>query len=152
MFERFSEHARNVLEMEGLEAQRMHHSYLGTEHLLLALVHEPEGHGHRALANLGVSYRKLRQALAELVKAGPDNEIPDVLHQTPRFKHVMGMAVEEARALKHAHIGTEHLLLALIRETDGVAMHVLTAMNIDPQNLRREVLRLLEEDAASNTP
>lgn len=148
MFERFTEHARRVLELEGLEAQRMHHSYLGTEHLLLALVREHDGHGHRALTNLGVSLKQVRAALAELVAVGPDQESPDVLHQSPRFKHVMAMALEEARALKKPHIGTEHLLLALLREPEGVAMKVLAKLNVKPEAVRDEVLRMLKEESA----
>ncbi len=146
MFERFTEHARDVLRLEGLEAQRMHHEHLGTEHLLLALVREPEGHGHRALENLGVTLKQLRRALDELVEPDPDTEIPDAFHQTPRARHVMAMAVEEARGHKDAHLGTEHLLLALLREPEGVAMQALAKLNLTAQTVGAEVQRLLREE------
>ena len=147
MFERFTDHARDVLRLEGLEAQRMHHEHMGTEHLLLALVREPEGHGHKALANLGVTLKQLRSALVELVGSDPDTEIPDAFHMTERARHVMSMAVEEARARKDAHQGTEHLLLALLRETEGVAMQVLAKLNLTAQTVGEEVERLLQEES-----
>ncbi len=143
MFERFTDHARDVLRLEGLEAQRMHHEHLGTEHLLLALVREPDGHGHKALENLGVTLKQLRRALRELVESGPDRAIPDAFHQTPQVKHVMAMALEEARGHKSSHLGTEHLLLALLREEDGVAMQVLAKVGLSGQAVHEEVERLL---------
>lgn len=146
MFEHFTKHAQRVLELEGVEAQKMHHTYLGTEHLLLALVREPEGHGHRALAKLGVSYKQLRQTVSELVKTGPDTYIPDGFHQTPHIKHVMATAVAEARKLKHGHIGTEHLLLALLEEPEGVALRAIQGLGLKPQAVREEVLATIEHD------
>ena len=146
MFERFTEHARDVLRLEGLEAQRMHHEHLGTEHLLVALVREREGHGHIALTNLGVTLKQLRGAVAELVAPDPDTDIPDAFHQTPQAKHVMAMAVEEARAHKDSHLGTEHLLLALLREPEGVAMKALAKLNLTAQAVGEEVQRLLREE------
>jgi len=146
LFERFTDHARDVLRLEGLEAQRMHHEHLGTEHLLLALVREPEGHGHKALANLGVTLKQVRHALRDLVGADSDTEIPTAFHQTPQAKAVMAMAVEEARAHKDAHLGTEHLLLALLREPDGVAMQALARLNLTGRAVHEEVERLLQEE------
>ncbi len=146
MFEHFTEHARDVLRLEGLEAQRMHHEHLGTEHLLLALVREPDGHGHKALANLGVTLKQLRNALREIVDADPDTEIPESFHQTPRVMHVMEMAIEEARAHKTADLGTEHILLALLREPEGVAMQVLARLNLTAQAVHNEVERILAEE------
>lgn len=148
MFERFTEHAKRVLELEGIEAQRMHHDYLGTEHLLLALIHEPEGHGHRALAKLGISLKQARAALAGVVQEGPHKELPKGFHLTPRAKHVMAMALEEARVLKSGHIGTEHLLLALLREPDGVAVHVLEKLGLSVEQIRSEVENMLKEERA----
>ena len=124
----------------------MHHEHLGTEHLLLALVREPQGHGHRALANLGVTLKELRRALGDLVADGPDTETPEAFHQTPQARHVMAMAVEEARGHKDAHLGTEHLLLALLREPDGVAMQVLAKLGLAGQAVREEVERLLRAE------
>jgi ATP-dependent Clp protease ATP-binding subunit ClpC len=149
MFERFTSHARRVLQLEGMEANRMHHAYLGTEHMLLALVREPEGHGHRALESVGLNLKQVRQAVAELVEEGPDTEIPDHFHQTPHIKHVMAVALEEARRLKHGHIGTEHLLLALLNEKDGVAVRALDKLDVRPEALRDEILDMLEKEHAA---
>ena len=146
MFEHFTEHARNVLRLEGLEAQKMHHEHMGTEHLLLALVREPEGHGHKALANLGVTLKQMRNALREVVGPDPDTEIPEPFHQTPRVMHVMKMAIEEARGHKDADLGTEHLLLALLREPEGIAMQVLAKLNLTAQSVHEEVERILQEE------
>ncbi len=150
MFERFTEHARNVLRLEGLEAQRMHHEHMGTEHLLLALMREPDGHGHKALENLGVTLKQLRHALRELVGADPDTEIPDSFHQTPRVMHVMSMAIEEAREHKDVELGTEHILLALLREPEGVAMQVLAKVHLTAQAVHDEIERLLREERGAH--
>lgn len=146
MFEHFTEHARRVLELEGIEAQRMHHDYLGTEHLLLGLIREPAGHGHRALESLGADLAHVREALAKLVDEGPETFIPDGFHLTERCRHVMELALEEARRLRHGHIGTEHLLLALLGEPDGVAMRVLAELNIAPEAVRDEVEAMLDKE------
>ena len=146
MFEHFTEHARNVLRLEGLEAQRMHHEHMGTEHMLLALVREPEGHGHRALENLGVTLKQMRRALRDLVGEDPDTEIPDSFHETSHVRHVMKMAIEEARVHKDPHLGTEHLLLALLREPEGVAMQVLAKLDLAADAVRQEIERMLQEE------
>jgi ATP-dependent Clp protease ATP-binding subunit ClpC len=146
LFERFTDHARDVLRLEGLEAHRMHHEHLGTEHLLLALVREPDGHGHQALENLGVTLKQLRGALKELLEDDPHTDTPEAYHLTPRAKHVMAMAVEEAREHKNADLGTEHLLLALLREPEGVAMQVLAKLNLTGQAVHDEVERILQEE------
>lgn len=147
MFEHFTEHARRALDFENMEAQRMHHAYLGTEHLLLGLIREPQGHGHRALENLGLSLKQVRQTVARLVEAGPDTDWPRGVCPTVHFRHVMEMAVEEARQLRHGHVGTEHLLLALLREPDGVAVRALAELGCEPQALRGEVLAMLAAEA-----
>lgn len=147
MFEHFTEHARRVLDLEGMEARRMHHSYLGTEHLLLALIDEPYGHGHRALEELGVTRKQVRDAVDELTEH--DDDSPDYYPQTPRVKHVMKLALEEARRLKSADIGTEHLLLALLGEPDGVAMRALQRIGIQAEDVRAKVLAMLEEESQS---
>jgi ATP-dependent Clp protease ATP-binding subunit ClpC len=149
MFEHFTEHAQRVLDMEGMEARRMHHAYLGTEHLLLAIIDEPRGHGHRALESLGVTRGQVRSALAELVAEGSDADGPDYFPQTPRIKHIMQLALVEARNLKSPHIGTEHLLLALLGEPDGVAMKALAALSVRPENVRERILTMLDEERAS---
>ena len=146
MFEQFTDHARSVLDLEGMEARRMHHAYLGTEHLLLALIHEPLGHGHRALESLGVTHTQARRALAALVAEGPEADVPDYFRKTPRIKHVMELALAEARRLKSANIGTEHLLLALLGEPEGVAMKVLANLGIKPESVRDEILGMLAKE------
>jgi len=146
MFEHYTENARQALSMEGMEARRMHHAYLGTEHLLLALIHEPQGHGHRALENLGVTHAQARRALAELVAEEPDADGVDYFPQTPRIKHVMELALAEARRLKSPSVGTEHLLLALLGEPEGVAIKVLASLGIKPESVRDEILAMLNEE------
>jgi ATP-dependent Clp protease ATP-binding subunit ClpC len=141
MFERFTGHAQRVLELEGIEAQKMHHAHLGTEHLLLALVH-----GHQALEKLGVTLKQLRSALADEAASGEQTNLPEYFHQTDHAKHVMSIAVEEARALKSNHIGTEHLLLALLGEPEGVAFKTLERLNLTPDQVRQEVLAMLEAE------
>ena len=146
MFEHFTEHAQRVLELDSLEAQRMHHAYLGTEHLLLGLIREKDGHGHRAMENLGLCLKAVREAVTNLVSDGPDTAFPESFCPTTHFKHVMEMAVEQARDLKHSHVGTEHLLLALLHEPEGVAMKTLERLDVKAEDLRNEILRILEDD------
>ncbi|MFP4354295.1 MAG: Clp protease N-terminal domain-containing protein [Phycisphaerae bacterium] len=150
MFEHFTDHAKRVLELEGIEAQRMHHDYLGTEHLLLALIREPEGHGHRALEAVGVDIRHAREALAEIVEPGPDVDIPEFFHQTPHIKHVMSVALDQARQLRSPNIGTEHLLLALLDETEGVAVRLLDHLGVQRGRVREEVISMLEAEHATS--
>ncbi len=146
MFEHFTDHARKVIQLEGQEAQRMHHDYLGTEHLLLALTREPEGHGHRALENLGLTHREVRKAVEELVADEPHADTPDGFHLTPRAQHVMQMALDEARQLKSPNVGTEHLLLALLKESEGVAVHALKKLDVKPEKVRGEIFSMLEAE------
>lgn len=149
MFERFTDHAHKVLRLEGIEAQMMHHDHLGTEHLLLGLIREPEGHGHRALERLGLDLRHVRQAVKAVAEEGPQVDLPDALPMTEHFRHVMQAAIDEARALNNNHVGTEHLLLALLKETDGVAMKALARLHVKPQDVRDKVLEMLEEEQAA---
>ena len=151
MFEHFTDHAKRVLDLEGMEARRMHHSYLGTEHLLLALIDEPRGHAHRALEGLGLDRRHVRQALAELIAEGPESDGSDYFPQTPRVRHVMKLALDEARRLKSPNIGTEHLLLALLGEPEGVAMKALEALGVKADDVRAKVLTMLEEERQSSS-
>lgn len=149
MFEHFTPHARRALQLEGMEANRMHHSYLGTEHLLLGLLRESEGHGHRAMEALGLDLRRVRQAVKKVAQRGPDKEVPDGIHQTDHFKHVMQVAIQEARALSSSEVGTEHLMLALLQETDGVAIKALDRLKVKPQDVRDQIIRMLEEEGAT---
>jgi ATP-dependent Clp protease ATP-binding subunit ClpC len=125
------------------EAQRFNHEYIGTEHILLGLVKEGSGVGANVLKNLEVDLRKVRLEVEKLVKSGPDMVTMGKLPQTPRAKKVIEFAIEEARNLNHNYVGTEHLLLGLLREQDGVAAQVLMNLGIKLEEVREEVLNLL---------
>ncbi|MCD6365050.1 MAG: ATP-dependent Clp protease ATP-binding subunit [Planctomycetes bacterium] len=143
MFERFTERARKVMALANQEAQRFNHEYIGTEHLLLGLVKEGSGVGANVLKNLAVDLRKVRMEVEKLVKAGPDMVTMGKLPQTPRAKKVIEFAIEEARNLNHNYVGTEHLLLGLLREQDGMAAQVLMNLGLKLEEVRQSVLELL---------
>ena len=125
------------------EAQRFNHEYIGTEHILLGLVKEGSGVGANVLKNLDVDLRKVRLEVEKLVKSGPEMVTMGKLPQTPRAKKVIEFAIEEARSLNHNYVGTEHLLLGLLREHDGVAAQVLMNLSLKLEEVREEVLNLL---------
>jgi ATP-dependent Clp protease ATP-binding subunit ClpC len=125
------------------EAQRFNHEYIGTEHILLGLVKEGSGVGANVLKNLGIDLRKVRLEVEKLVKSGPEMVTMGKLPQTPRAKKVIEYAIEEARNLNHNYVGTEHLLLGLLREQDGVAAQVLLNLGLKLEEVREEVLNLL---------
>lgn len=158
MFERFTDRARKVMALANQEAQRFNHEYIGTEHILLGLVKEGSGVGANVLKNLGVDLRKVRMEVEKLVKSGPEMVTMGKLPQTPRAKRVIEYAIEEARNLNHNYVGTEHLLLGLLREQDGVAAQVLMNLGLKLEEVREEVLNLLgagvetEEAAAVSGP
>jgi ATP-dependent Clp protease ATP-binding subunit ClpC len=143
MFERFTDRARKVMALANQEAQRFNHEYIGTEHILLGLVKEGSGVGANVLRNLDVDLRKVRLEVEKLVKAGPEMVTMGKLPQTPRAKKVIEYAIEEARNLNHNYVGTEHLLLGLLREHDGVAAQVLRNLGLKLEQVREEVLNLL---------
>jgi ATP-dependent Clp protease ATP-binding subunit ClpC len=143
MFERFTDRARKVMALANQEAQRFNHEYIGTEHILLGLVKEGSGVGANVLKNLEVDLRKVRLEVEKLVKSGPDMVTMGKLPQTPRAKKVIEYAIEEARNLNHNYVGTEHLLLGLLREHDGVAAQVLMNLSLKLEEVREEVLNLL---------
>jgi ATP-dependent Clp protease ATP-binding subunit ClpC len=152
MFERFTDRARKVMALANQEAQRFNHEYIGTEHILLGLVKEGSGVGANVLKNLGVDLRKVRLEVEKLVKSGPDMVTMGKLPQTPRAKKVIEYAIEEARNLNHNYVGTEHLLLGLLREHDGVAAQVLMNLGLKLDEVREEVLNLLGAGSASEAP
>ncbi len=157
MFERFTDRARKVMALANQEAQRFNHDYIGTEHILLGLVKEGSGVGANVLKNLGVDLRKVRLEVEKLVKSGPEMVTMGKLPQTPRAKRVIEYAIEEARNLNHNYVGTEHLLLGLLREQDGVAAQVLMNLGLKLEDVREEVLNLLgagvePEEASSAAP
>jgi ATP-dependent Clp protease ATP-binding subunit ClpC len=143
MFERFTDRARKVMALANQEAQRFNHEYIGTEHILLGLVKEGSGVGANVLKNLDVDLKKVRLEVEKLVKSGPDMVAMGKLPQTPRAKKVIEYAIEEARNLNHNYVGTEHLLLGLLREQDGVAAQVLMNLGLKLEEVREEVLNLL---------
>ena len=150
MFERFTDRARKVMALANQEAQRFNHEYIGTEHVLLGLVKEGSGVGANVLKNLEVDLRKVRLEVERLVRAGPEMVTMGKLPQTPRAKKVIEYAIEEARNLNHNYVGTEHLLLGLLREHDGVAAQVLMNLSLKLEEVREEVLNLLGAGAESN--
>ena len=158
MFERFTDRARKVMALANQEAQRFNHEYIGTEHILLGLVKEGSGVGANVLKNLDVDLRKVRLEVEKLVKSGPDMVTMGKLPQTPRAKKVIEYAIEEARNLNHNYVGTEHLLLGLLREHDGVAAQVLMNLGLKLEEVREEVLNLLgagvenEETSSAEKP
>ncbi len=149
MFERLTDRARKVMALANQEAQRLNHEYIGTEHILLGLVKEGSGVGANVLKNLDIDLRKVRLEVEKLVKSGPEMVTMGKLPQTPRAKKVIEYAIEEARNLNHNYVGTEHLLLGLLREHDGVAAQVLMNLSLKLEEVREEVLNLLGAGAES---
>jgi excisionase family DNA binding protein len=143
-FDRFTDRARRVLTLAQEEAQRLRHNYVGTEHLLLGLVSEGEGVGARTLADMGVDIGRVRDEVESLVGRG-DRTPTGEIGLTPRAKKAIELAVDEARRLKHHYLGTEHLLLGMLGEREGVAARVLTRLGVDLDSARGQVARLLGE-------
>ncbi|RMG39678.1 MAG: ATP-dependent Clp protease ATP-binding subunit [Planctomycetota bacterium] len=152
MYERFTDRARKVLQLANQEAQRFNHEYIGTEHLLLGLVKEGSGVAANVLKNLDVDLRKIRLEVEKIVQAGPDMVTMGKLPQTPRAKKAIEYAMEEARNLNHNYVGTEHLLLGLLREQEGVAAQVLMNLGLKLEDVREEVLNLLGHGEVSEGP
>uniref|UniRef100_A0A7C4QL93 ATP-dependent Clp protease ATP-binding subunit n=1 Tax=Schlesneria paludicola TaxID=360056 RepID=A0A7C4QL93_9PLAN len=147
MYERFTDRARKVMQLANQEAQRFNHEYIGTEHILLGLVKEGSGVAANVLKNLDVDLRKIRLEVEKIVQSGPDMVTMGKLPHTPRAKKVIEYAMEEARNLNHNYVGTEHLLLGLIREQEGVAAQVLMNLGLKLEDVREEVLNLLGHGA-----
>jgi ATP-dependent Clp protease ATP-binding subunit ClpC len=143
MFNRFTERARKVVILAKEEARRFNHDYIGTEHILLGLVREGEGVAAAVLQKMGVSLENIRLEIEKLVQPGPTTQIIGDIPFTPRSKKALELAAEEARALGHNYIGTEHLLLGLIREGEGIASQVLLNLGMDLNTVRNEVMELL---------
>ncbi len=143
MYERFTDRARKVMQLANQEAQRFNHEYIGTEHILLGLIKEGSGVAANVLKNLDVDLRKIRLEVEKLVQSGPDMVTMGKLPQTPRAKKVIEYSMEEARNLNHNYVGTEHILLGLLREQEGVAAQVLMNLGLRLEDVREEVLNLL---------
>jgi len=143
MFNRFTERARKVIILAKEEARRFNHDYIGTEHILLGLIREGEGVAAAVLQKLEVSLENIRLEIEKLVQPGPTTQIIGDIPFTPRAKKALELAAEEARSLGHNYIGTEHLLLGLIREGEGIASQVLLNLGMDLNSVRNEVMGLL---------
>src|SRR5918911_1398111 len=150
MYERFTDKARKVMQLANQEAQRFNHEYIGTEHILLGLVKEGTGVAANVLKNLDIDLRKIRMEVEKIVQAGPDMVTMGKLPQTPRAKKVIEYSIEEARNLNHNYVGTEHLLLGLLREQEGVAAQVLMNLGLKLEDVREEVLNLLGHNPMPN--
>jgi ATP-dependent Clp protease ATP-binding subunit ClpA len=143
MYERFTDRARKVMQLANQEAKNHRHEYIGTEHILLGLVKEGSGVAANVLKNLDIDLGKVRLEVEKIVLGGPDMVAMEKLPQTPRAKKVVEFAIEEARNLNHNYVGTEHLLLGLVREQEGVAAQVLMNLGLKLEDVREEVLNLL---------
>src|SRR4051812_36211703 len=150
MYERFTDRARKVMQLANQEAQRFNHEYIGTEHILLGLVKEGSGVAANVLKNLDIDLRKIRLEVEKIVQTGPDMVTMGKLPQTPRAKKVIEYSIEEARNLNHNYVGTEHLLLGLLREQEGVAAQVLMNLGLKLEDVREEVLNLLGHNSMEN--
>ncbi len=147
MFDRFTERARKVVILAKEEAKRFNHDYIGTEHILLGLIKEGESVAAAVLQNLGLSLDTIRLEVEKLVQFGPSTIVSGDIPFTPKAKKVIELAMDEARRLGHNYIGTEHLLLGLIKEGEGVASHVLMNIGLDLNKVRSEVIKLLGSSA-----
>jgi len=151
MFNKFTERARKVILLAKEEAKRFNHDYIGTEHILLGLIREGEGVAAAVLQKLGLSPEKIRLEVEKLVQSGPSTMVSGDIPFTPKAKKVIELAMEEARSLGHNYIGTEHLLLGLIREGEGVASQVLMNLGLDLNRVRNEVITLLGSSSPAPT-
>src|SRR6188472_1491501 len=147
-FDKFTDRARKVLTLAQDEAQRFNHNYIGTEHLLLGLVREGEGVAARVLENMNVELAKVRTAVEFIIGRG-DRPVVGEVGLTPRAKRVIELAIDEARRLGHNYIGTEHLLLGLVREGEGIAAGVLESLGVNLDKVRHEVIRVLSQSSSS---
>jgi ATP-dependent Clp protease ATP-binding subunit ClpC len=150
-FEKFSERARRALTFAQEEAQRFNHNYIGTEHILLGLVREDEGVAAKVLTSLGVDLNKVRSAVEFIIGRGEKASSAEI-GLTPRAKKVIEFAVDEARRLNHNHVGTEHLLLGLLREGEGVAGGVLESLGVNLERARAETTRILNQSGVQAQP
>jgi len=151
VFERFTDRARRVVVLAQEEARLLNHNYIGTEHILLGLIHEGEGVAARALEGMGISLESVRSQVVEIIGQGaqaPTGHIPF----TPRAKKVLELSLREALQLCHNYIGTEHILLGLIREGEGVAAQVLQKLGAELHKVRQSVIQLLSGQQGEGEP
>lgn len=143
-FDRFTERAKDVLRSSEAEARRFNHDSIDTEHLLLGLIRDSASIASRALTEMGAPLPKIHSAV-ELIMGGGDSEPKPAVGLTPRAKHVLELAIDESRRLDQSYVGTQHILLGLVREGDGIAARVLASLGITLDRARIEVDRLLSE-------
>jgi hypothetical protein len=147
-FDKFTERARKVLTLAGEEAQRLNHNYIGSEHLLLGLVREGDGVAARVLTSLGVRLPVLRESVRYMIGRG-EGLVVGVVGLTPRAKRVIELAIDEARRLNHHYIGTEHLLLGLVREGGSVGVGVLETNGVNLEKVRTQVMEVVNQSGGS---
>src|SRR6202047_547325 len=140
----FTPRAQQVLALARKEADRFNHNFVGTEHLLLGLIKLGQGVAVNVLQKLGLDLETVRMEVEKQVGTGPDQKMIGNIPYTPRVKKVLALAAKEAKALNHTYVGTEHILLGLLREGDGVAARVLKNLDIDPARTRNEILKELD--------
>lgn len=143
MFDRFSDRARKVMRFANEEALRLNADHIDTEHILLGLLKEDSGVAANVLKNLEIDVWTIHVELRKIVETGPDKKPVGKLPQTPRAKKVIECAIEESQNLKHNYVGTEHILLGLLREHEGAAAQVLTRLQLDLEDVRKEILNLI---------
>jgi ATP-dependent Clp protease ATP-binding subunit ClpA len=144
MFERFTERARQVVVLAQDEARTLKHNYIGTEHILLGLLREPEGIAGRVLDSLDITVEEVRAQVARIIGLGDDDVTTSQIPFTPRAKKVLELALREGLSLGQTYIGTEHILLGLVRENEGVAARILLNFDADAETIRNEVIRALD--------
>ena len=152
MFERFTDRARRVVVLAQEEARMFSHNYVGTEHILLALIREGGGVAAQALEPLGITEEAARQQVEEIVGPGQPGPRRGHIPFTPRAKKVLQLSLREAIALGHGYIGTEHILLGLVREGEGVAIRVLNGLGVDPNRVRQQVIQLVSARRVQEEP
>src|SRR5437868_6685957 len=150
-FDRFNDRAKRVLALAQDEAIRFNHNYIGVEHLLLGLVREGEGVAARVLDSLGVDLRKARSSVEAIIGRGKETTSPSEITLSPRTKKVIELAVDEARKLGHSNVGTEHLLLGIVREGQSVGAGGVEAMGVSLEQIRHGVIAALGQHGAATT-
>jgi ATP-dependent Clp protease ATP-binding subunit ClpC len=140
----FTPEGRQVIALARTEALRFNHDFLGTEHLLIGLIKLGQGIAVNVLQKIGLDLETVRREVEKLEGKGPDQQVIGYIPYTPRANKALSLAVEEAKVLNHLHVGTEHILLGLLREGDGVAARALKNLNVDIAQIRREILKALD--------
>lgn len=145
MFERFDDRARKLLALANQQAQRFNHEYIGTEHIMLGLIREGSGVGINVLRKLNIDPRKIRLKLEEIIQPGPEMITMGKLPQTPQAKKVIEYAIEESRGMDHNYVGSEHLLLGLIRENNSATFQIMADMGVTLEAVKTEISQFNQE-------